>query len=89
MRQLIVIWHVSKRCPSLKFFAQISQDLPLTNIAGKHAVVASFSGTPIQLRTLGRSMTGRILLEHMTCNEIYVECNHGNVRDASCFRKTI
>jgi hypothetical protein len=40
------------------------QDLPLTNIAEKHAVVASLSETPIQLRTLGRSVTGRILLKH-------------------------
>lgn len=73
----------------VKLFAQTFQDLPLTNIAEKHAVVASLSGTPIQLRTHGRSVTGRTLLEHMTCDEIYVECNHGNVRDANCFRKTI
>jgi hypothetical protein len=28
-------------------------------------------------------------LEHMTFDEVYVGCNHGNVRDANCFCKTI
>jgi hypothetical protein len=74
---------------TLTLCARTVRDLPLTNIAEKHAVVAYLSGTPIQLRTLGRSIARCILLEHMTCHEIYVECNHGNVRDANRFRKTI
>lgn len=65
------------------------RDLPLTSIAEEHAVVDSLNGTPIQLRTLGRSIARCILLEHMTRNEIYIERNHGNVRDANRFRKTI
>jgi hypothetical protein len=63
---------------------------PLGNKECVHdAVVAFLNGKPIQLRNFGRSIPGRILLEYMTCNEIYVDCNHGNERNADCFRKTI
>ena len=92
IRQLMMNLECGRALTILTLCARTVRDLPLTNIAEKHAVVASLSGTPIQLRTLGRPVipvTERILLEHTTCNEIYVECNHGNARDASCFRKTI
>ena len=74
----------------LMLFESMSRDLPLTtSVCGQHTVVASLNATPIQLRTLGRSRARCILLEHVACHGIYVECNHGNVRGAKCFRKTI
>jgi hypothetical protein len=89
MRQIMMNLECGRAMTILTLYARTVRDLPLTNIAEKHAMVASLSGTLIQLRTLGRSIARCILLEHMTRNEIYVECNHGNVRDANCFRKTI
>jgi hypothetical protein len=66
------------------------RDLPLTtSVAEKHAVVASPSEKLVQLCTIGRPMPRYILLEHVTCHEIYVEWNHGNVRDANRFCKAI
>jgi hypothetical protein len=73
----------------LMLVASMFRDLPLTtSVCGQHAAVASSSGRSIQLCTFGRSIARCILLEHMTCNEIYVECNHGIVRGTNCFRKT-
>lgn len=72
----------------LMLFASMFRDLPLTtSVAEKHGVVASSSGKSVQLCTFGRPIPRCILLEHVTCHEIHVGRNHGNVRDASCFRK--
>jgi hypothetical protein len=64
--------------------------LPLTtSVARKHAVVASSSGKSIQLCTFSPSIVRYIPLEHVTGHEIYVECNHGSVRDTNRSCKTI
>jgi len=89
MRQIMMNLECGRALTILTLCARTVRDLPLTNIAEKHAVVASSILEPLQLCTFGRSIARCILLEHMTCNDVYVKCNHGNVRDASCFRKAI